>query len=87
MQEGRGCRHATAGLRTSSRRFKLARDLFVGPDSGKRPVPRTAIPIAFRVADLGESFVYSLPAGSWSGSVDRRAHERMAELDPGPDVQ
>ena len=87
LQEGRRRGDPTAGLRAAGRTLELGGDVLVRSRCRQRAVPRAAIGVGVRIAHLGEGFVHPLSAAERRGPVDRRAHQRMAELDARADLQ
>ena len=76
---GSGCSAVASPLR---RVFQLHGCGLVGSDHGRGQVPGAAITLLVGVEDVGECAVYRAPSAAGRGAVDRRAHERMAELQP-----
>ena len=76
---GSGCSAVASPLR---RVFQLHGCGLVGSDHGRGPVPGAAVTLLVGVEDVGECAVYRAPSAVGRGAVDRRAHERMAELQP-----
>ena len=77
---GRGGRAATLP-RSLGRRLQGACDLLVGAGCRRAEVPRAPIGVGFCIERLGERGVGAAAIGCRGRVVDRRADERMTELD------
>jgi hypothetical protein len=74
------------GLGTLRRPVELAKHRLVVMEHRACEMPGTAVGVRIVVGErVGERAVHGLPVRECGRLVDRRAHERMAELDPAVD--
>ena len=86
LQERRRRRQAAPGLRPPGRALQLDRDLLVGDGGGLGPMPGPAIRVGDLVGRLGQGRVRLPPLPQRGGLVGRGAGQRVAEPDPGAEL-
>jgi hypothetical protein len=85
-EEGGGCGQSAACLRPVSGVLQLGGDVLVRPGRRLGVMPSPPVRIGLRVGGLRQRPVRTAPLLGRGGAVDRRAHQRMMEPHPRPEL-
>jgi hypothetical protein len=86
LQERRRGSQPAASASAARRALEVSRGVLVGAQHGLCSVPGAAVRVGAHVGGGGQCTVRATPVGRCGRPVDRRAHQRVAEADPGADL-